>query len=189
MQQAILRRRRVQVVYHALSGEGRIETTLSPYRLWFAERAWYVVAHSSHHGEVRIFKIVRFRKVRVTERPFILPDDFRIDSVIGAAWRMIPEGKVHHVRILFEPMVATNVSEVQWHPSQKLTWQDDGRLQFEADVDGLSEISWWVLGYGDQATVLGPAALRRRIVRAARNMLQRYRPEGKPHARRRAANP
>jgi len=94
--------------------------------------------------------------------------------VFGAAWRMIPEGKVRHISIVFEPLVATNVAEVQWHLSQKLTWLHGGRLRFEADVDGLGEISWWVLGYGDQATVEAPAELRKRILTVARNIVERY---------------
>ena len=174
MQQAILSRRCVRCEYKTVSGEGLIEMVLAPYRLWFAERAWYVVGHSSEHNEVRVFKLIRFDGVELTDKPFVPPADFKLEDVFGAAWRMIPEGKVRHISIVFEPMVATNVAEVRWHPSQKLTPMDDGRLRFEADVDGLSEITWWVLGYGDQATVEKPAELRKRIVNAARRTLARY---------------
>ena len=33
-----------------------------------------------------------------------------------------------------------------------------------AEVDGLGEISWWILGYGDQVRVVAPQELRERIV-------------------------
>ena len=178
MQQAILNRRCVRCTYKAVSSEGQIDTTLAPYRLWFAERAWYVVGHSSAHDEIRVFKLIRFQTVKPTDKPFVLPADFRLEDVFGAAWRMIREGKVRHISIVFEPLVATNVAEVRWHPSQKLSWLDDGRLRFEANVDGLAEITWWVLGYGDQATVEKPAELRKRIVGTVRRMLGRYGKKG-----------
>jgi predicted DNA-binding transcriptional regulator YafY len=41
----------------------------------------------------------------------------------------------------------------------------------EFRVDGLGEISWWVLGYGDQVQVLAPKALRDRLIETARNMI------------------
>ena len=41
-------------------------------------------------------------------------------------------------------------------------------------VSGLWEISWWILGYGDQAEVLAPAKLRKMIAQRARNLADRY---------------
>jgi predicted DNA-binding transcriptional regulator YafY len=33
-------------------------------------------------------------------------------------------------------------------------------------------MSWWILGYGDQVEVLAPAALRKRIAKIARRMVE-----------------
>jgi proteasome accessory factor B len=41
-------------------------------------------------------------------------------------------------------------------------------------VSGLSEIMWWILGYGDQAEVLEPPELRKRIREHAGRMAERY---------------
>jgi predicted DNA-binding transcriptional regulator YafY len=37
-------------------------------------------------------------------------------------------------------------------------------------IDGLNEISWWIVGYGDQVEVLAPKALRSKILQVAKNM-------------------
>ncbi len=42
-------------------------------------------------------------------------------------------------------------------------------------VSGLNEISWWILGYGDQAEVLDPPELRRLVAQRAAQMVQQYR--------------
>ncbi len=85
---------------------------------------------------------------------------------------MIQEGKIYHVKLRFAPKVAQNVAEVQWHGTQKTTFNEDGSLIAEFRVDGLGEISWWVLGYGDQVEVLAPAALRKQIAKIARRMVE-----------------
>jgi predicted DNA-binding transcriptional regulator YafY len=42
----------------------------------------------------------------------------------------------------------------------------------EFRVDGIGEISWWILGYGDQVQVLAPKALRKRVLEMAKNMIK-----------------
>jgi predicted DNA-binding transcriptional regulator YafY len=51
---------------------------------------------------------------------------------------------------------------------------EDGSLEFRAKVSGLSEIVWWILGYGDQAEVLQPAKLRRLVAQRAENLVALY---------------
>ena len=52
------------------------------------------------------------------------------------------------------------IDEVLWHESQSTARLDDGRLIFEAEVDGLRELSSWILGYGEHVEVLAPGELR-----------------------------
>ena len=71
-------------------------------------------------------------------------------------------------------LVAANVAEVNWHRTQKIVWQDDGSIYFDVKVDGLNEIYWWILGYGDQVEVLQPEALRKRVREAAARLVKLY---------------
>ena len=47
-------------------------------------------------------------------------------------------------------------------------------VTFRYTVDGLGEIIWWILGYGDQAEVLKPAALRNKIAQKIAAMQKTY---------------
>jgi proteasome accessory factor B len=78
------------------------------------------------------------------------------------------------VVIRFEKTVARNVAEVRWHRTQRSKFLDDGRLEYCVTVSGLHEISWWVLGYGDQAEVLEPPELRRLVADRASRLADRY---------------
>jgi proteasome accessory factor B len=94
---------------------------------------------------------------------------------LGNAWHLIPEpGPDHEVVVRFDRVVAENVAEVTWHKTQEVHFNGDGSIDFHVTVSGLSEISWWILGYGDRAEVLGPARLRAMVAGHAARMVQRY---------------
>jgi predicted DNA-binding transcriptional regulator YafY len=171
LQRAIAKKLKVVVQYNSLFDGKTIETELCPYHLLYNQRAWYVLGHSGAHRSIRTFKLNRIKTLRVTDRCYIDGEDFDVQEYFGRAWSMIPEGRLYNIKLRFLPKVAHNVAEVQWHATQQVSWNGDGSAVLEFRVDGLGEITWWILGYGDQVQVLAPAALRERVVTAARNMI------------------
>jgi proteasome accessory factor B len=172
LQSAIAQRRKVHISYDSLFDGGVIDCDLSPYHLFYNQRAWYVVGHSSVHKSIRTFKLNRIKDAGILEDQFTDDDSFDITDYIGRAWSMIPEGRMYNVRLRFAPKVANNVAEVLWHATQKVTRNADGSSTLDFCVDGLGEITWWILGYGDQVEVLLPIALRNRIADIARKMME-----------------
>ena len=175
--EAIGRRFRCRLVYLSFFEGKQIRTVVRPLRLAFVGRAWYLIAYSSAHRETRTFKLGRIRKLTVTDQTFTEPADVNLDEYFGQAWRMIPEGEIHNVRLHFEPKVAGTVAEVSWHESQEVRWNDDGSIEYTVQVDGLGEITSWILGYGDQVEVITPAALRKRVAAVASAVLRKHRKE------------
>jgi len=173
--EAISKQQRVRLKYGSIMEESDIGTKLSPYQLLFHHRSWYVIGRSSLHRSVRTFNLGRIAELSMLEESYKVPQGFSVEKHLRNAWRMIPEpGPDSHVVIRFLPKVARNVDEVIWHKTQKTEFQEDGSLLFRAQVSGLEEISWWVLGYGDQAEVLEPEPLRDLIVSRVKGMLERY---------------
>lgn len=173
--------RAVRIVYDSLTEWETIQTRLFPYRVFFSRRSWYVIGRSSLHRSVRIFNVARIKKLEPLDDRYQIPPRFSLDRHLGNAWHLIRErGRRTRVRIRFEKMVAQNVAEVHWHKTQKTRWNPDGTLDFRVTVDGLNEISWWVLGYGDQAEVLEPSELRELLHKRIEAMRMRY---AKPRAK------
>ena len=164
-----------RIVYISFHERKQIVTQIHPLRLVFRGHGWYVIAYSTGHRQVRTFKLIRIRKLTVTKRNFTPPPEAQQPPDFGDAWNMIPEGRLYDVHLHFERDVAGNVAEVRWHRSQRVEFNDDGSIEFFVRVDGLGEISWWILGYGDRATVVSPPGLRRRIADAAAGVLGKYR--------------
>jgi predicted DNA-binding transcriptional regulator YafY len=174
LQLALAERNKVAIHYDSLYDGGVIETVIRPYRIAHLNRGWYIIAHSEHVDAVRMFKLERLIQMQVLEERYEIDDEFSLERYLGNAWMMIPGDREYHVRIRFHPQVASNVDEVCWHPTQQTRWEDDGWLTFEVDVQGIGEISWWVLGYGDRAQVLDPPELREAIAERVAGMYQHY---------------
>jgi proteasome accessory factor B len=172
LQGAIAKKRKVKMLYHSLFEGEIIDLELCPYHLFYNQRAWYVLGDSSLHKSVRTFKLNRIKELQTTDKRFVGGEDFDVNGHLGKAWSMIPEGRIYDIKLRFLPKVANNVTEVQWHSSQKVTYNDDGSAIMEFSVDGLGEITWWILGYGDQVQVLSPKALRDKIIEMAKNMVK-----------------
>jgi predicted DNA-binding transcriptional regulator YafY len=177
--EAIAKRSVVQIDYQSFTEWEQISTKLRPYQLIFSRRSWYVIGRSSLHRDVRMFNVARIVSLKLLKQRFVIPRSFDLDEYLGNAWHLIPtEGSDSHIVVRFKSLVAGNVAAVMWHKTQKTKFLPDGSLEFRATVSGLTEIAWWILGYGDQAEVLRPAKLRRIIAARAKNMAAMYNGSG-----------
>jgi len=172
LQNAIHGKRKVSISYHSLFDGKIIELQLCPYHLLYNCRAWYVLGFSDLHKSVRTFKLSRIKELEITDRCFLGGEKFDLADYLGRAWSMIPEGRIYNIKLRFLPKVAENVAEVQWHSTPKVARNPDGSATVEFRVDGLGEITWWILGYGDQVQVLVPRVLRTRVSEIAQNMIR-----------------
>jgi predicted DNA-binding transcriptional regulator YafY len=172
LQDAIANKRKINFRYYSLFDGGVIELELCPYHLLFNSRAWYVLGWSGLHKSIRTFKLNRIQELTISDKCFVEDDKFDLNDYLGRAWSMIPEGRIYNIKLRFLPKVANNVTEVQWHSTQKVTRNPDGSAIMEFRIDGLNEITWWILGYGDQVQVLAPDALREKIQSVAKNMIK-----------------
>ncbi len=172
---AVADRHNVRIHYESLTEHKKLVTRLSPYRLFFSRRSWYVVGRSSIHRAKRTFHLGRIERIEPLPEHFEIPRGFSIERYLHNAWHIIPEkGPDSEVLVRFRPLVARNVAEVHWHKTQRTAFRDDGSLDFRATVSGLNEISWWILGYGDQAEAIEPLELRRLVADRARRMVDLY---------------
>ncbi|MHC4398982.1 MAG: helix-turn-helix transcriptional regulator [Planctomycetota bacterium] len=171
---AVCDRRPVRIGYHGPT-EDPISTRLHPYQLLFSRRSWYVIGRSTLHRSNRTFNVGRIRELEPLDGRYKIPRGFSLKRYLRNAWHLIPEpGPDREVVVRFNKLVAQNVAEVGWHKTQRVRFNDDGTLDFRVTVSGLKEISWWILGYGDQAQVLRPAELRRIIAGHVARLMEKY---------------
>ena len=163
-----------RLVYISFYERKQMRLTVHPLRLAFMQRAWYLLAWTPRYRAIRTFKMARVKRCEVTDKTFTPPEAAQVEAHFGQAWCMIPEGRCYDIHLRFDPQVAGNVAEVRWHDSQRVEWRDDGSIDFHARVDGLGEVLWWILGYGDKVRVVAPAALARKVRSVATRMTKMY---------------
>ena len=101
-----------------------------------------------------------------------MPDDFDLRRYFGNAWAVYRGEKSYDIEIWFSAEAAKIVTETQWHDTQKVVKQKDGSVILQFRIDGLEEITNWVLFWTGKAKVLQPTELRDRVVAKLKQALE-----------------
>ena len=101
--QSISKRRQIRIQYQSFAENDEISTVMSPYRILFNRRSWYLIGRSTLHREVRTFNIGRIIKAELLDSNYKVPPRFSLERYLGNAWSLIREpGKSHKVIIRFQ---------------------------------------------------------------------------------------
>ncbi len=171
--QATVDRQMVEIDYYTMSRKKKTRRKVAPYKIWFFDGAFYLVGNCGLRKDVRIFALDRIKSLRLTDEPFEMPADFKVEDFMQTSFGVF-HGKPQNVRIRFAPEVAGYIKEKTWHSTQKIKPQKDGSVIFEARVAGTDEIKYWLMSWGGKAEVLRPAILRDEMIAEAQNMLRCY---------------
>lgn len=170
---AVAQRRRIAIIYSGRRTENLRRLEVDPYGVAFRKHAWYLVAYSVTHREIRKFRVSRIGAAEPTPLHFTLPKDFSLEAFFEGSWYVFG-GELQEVGIRFSPAVARLIRERVPHPGQTLQTFSDGTLFYRARVRDLDEVAWWLVQYGEEAVVVYPAALREKVVALALGVLRAH---------------
>jgi len=171
-QEALINHRTVRIQYRRTT-EGRLlDMELCPVHLVSSDQRWHVLGKNPRTHDILCLGLDQIRSVEPAGKRFLLDPHFDVADHLGNAWSISPEGKLHVVRLRFMPEIASEVTAIEWHRSQRVRQEAGGSAVVEFRVDGLNEILWWILSYGDMVEVLAPKVLRDRVCRIAAQTLQ-----------------
>jgi proteasome accessory factor B len=74
--------------------------------------------------------------------------------------------------VAFAKSAAPYIRERLWHATQRLRDLPDGRLELTLQVADTHEVRRWILGWGAQAEVLQPTAMREALRQQAAAMVE-----------------
>jgi len=146
-----------------------------PYALVFHRDALYLIAYSKDHDQIRTFKVDRISSIDIHELRFPAPKDFNPQQFLEHSFGIFQsDGQPTTVRVSFRGKVTRILEEKRFHPSQKLTPQNDGSVIAEFQLSTFEEFISWILSFGPAAEVLEPADLRSRIIEQLNETAGRY---------------
>lgn len=179
LHEAIARRRCLNIRYFTISRKSESRRRIAPYKIWYFDGSFYLIADCSLRGDIRLFSLDRIKKISVLDEHFAMPADFNADEFMKSSFGVF-QGELVKVRIQFTAAVADYIRERTWHPSQSIESRADGSIIFEAEVAGTREIKFWILQWGGQAEVLSPEKLRRDLIDETARMAAVYAAVGSP---------
>ena len=97
-----------------------------------------------------------------------------LDGFVGQGYGIFSGSEVQWATLRFTEERARWVSRELWHPQQRLTPQEDGRLVMELPFTDLRELSMDILRQGRHVEVLGPPELRAQVAQELKETLGQY---------------
>ncbi len=161
---ATLHQRQARIAYYSASSRRSKSYEVDPYRLVYYRGGLYVYARAHEYGEVRTFAVERVQKVEVLDQGFEMPADFNPSEYARSAFGIFG-GKAETVELVFSESIASYVRERNWHESQTLADEPDGKVRLTMEVAPSFDLKAWVKGFLPQVQVVRPAALRDEIAR------------------------
>lgn len=167
--------RRVVHLRYAKPGAGRVEKRhVHPLHLAEVDDGWFLLAHDIKRDRIRTFLLTRIHSVDATDETFQWPEGFDARAYLrGCLGRFIGDKEIE-VRIALDAHAAVYAREQQWHPSQQLIDEPDGKAVITLRVNHLAGVKNAVLKWGEHAKVLEPAELRDQVHGSLRRACAQY---------------
>jgi proteasome accessory factor B len=135
-----------------------------PFGLVHRRGHWYLVASEAATGAVKVFRLDRASSLEADQErnEFMPPAGFRpAEWVVRNPWDAGEESTVATVR--FDRDVAW-IAERELGSRAAITPGSDGSIEAEIEVAAPSAFIGWLIGFGDQAEIVGPDDLRAQLV-------------------------
>ena len=164
----------IRASYYSFRSNAVTEREIEPYHLIIKNRHYYLIGYCRERGEVRDFRVSRFRHVELTSEQFNQAPDYSYADYIRHSWHILKDKEIYDIKIRFTPRKARFVKEYERQHADRLKELRDGSLIFCRRVAGLEEVVPWVLSFGGEAEVLSPPELREAVVEHLKKMQSTY---------------
>ncbi|HET9488490.1 MAG TPA: transcriptional regulator [Methylomirabilota bacterium] len=181
IQTALVERRTLRMRYHSRHSGEEGQRDVDPYHLTYFEGGLYLVAYCHMRRDVRLFAAERIRAAEMLRPRFEIRKGFDLKTYLDKAWGIL-QGDLVTVRVMFSPKVARYIRERLWHPSQRFRDLSNGRLEMTLRVADTLEVRRWILGYGTDAEVMEPDAVREALRQEAESLARMLVPSRRPLA-------
>jgi predicted DNA-binding transcriptional regulator YafY len=167
---ALLRRKRLSVLYCARGTGESSERELSPQRLIHYRDNWYLDAWCHLRNGLRSFSVDAIRRVELLDAKAKDVSEKRLDEVLGSGYGIFAGKAVQWARLKFSPVRARWLTAEQWHPKQIGRLLEDGSFELKLPYSSDPELLMDILKFGADCEVLEPSELRDRVAMEVEKM-------------------
>jgi predicted DNA-binding transcriptional regulator YafY len=156
--------------------EGRSSARkVDPYGFIINAGRIYCVAYDHTRKEKRTFAVDSVTEPSVLAQTFVRPTDFNVEAYAAASISgVLHNEETTEVRVSFAPRVAKAATAARIVADFHVEHRADGSTEIAYRVADVDELVRWVLGWGAQAEILGPEAVRARVAAVAAEIAKKY---------------
>ena len=173
--EALIKRKRLEMVYLTRSRGQSGQRMVSPQRLVHYRATWYLDAWCHKAQGLRRFALDAIEDARVSDERAKDVSLKTVQSEMDAGYGIYAGAKPQWAVLMFQPQAAQWISREQWHPQQQGQWREDGRYELRLPYVQETEVVMDVLRHGPEVTVLSPPALAKRVREALNAAAALYR--------------
>lgn len=171
LRKAILDRHVLTFDYYGQYGEMSTRT-VEPVQLLFKDYTWYVRAFCRKRQAMRLFKVLRMKRVEVLDEVFEVKAGICLEGeVVQVAYNNAPQGATE---ILFEIEQKEAYRVYDRFNEEEITVLPDGNFQIRIHYPLDDWTYGLILSFGSSAKVLEPAFVREELIRRIREMQKIY---------------
>ena len=171
LKEAILNRKKIHFDYYGQYGEMSTRTVW-PLQLLFKEYTWYLKAYCESRQAMRLFKVLRMKRVKVLEENFEMCEHMQAERK-GKEEERISEQAVHtEIQLLIDKKEAYRVYDR--FEEEDITVLESGDFHIKAWYQMDDWVYGMILSFGASAKVLEPLFVREEIKRRLTDMVKRY---------------
>lgn len=170
IQQAVVSRRVVRMRYRGKGREHDTVRDVEPLGVTYHSAAWYLVAWCRLRKDFRYFKLERIQSMEVLTERFAPRPDFSLREYLQ---RSMETEECVTARLWFARVAIERAQRESYSGFSEMRPSGDG---FEVVLKAYSS-EWlvrWVLSFGREAELLGPAKLRKWVLAEAEGVRARY---------------
>jgi predicted DNA-binding transcriptional regulator YafY len=172
---ALLQERQVTVRYLQRQANEPKEYLVHPLGVVTRDTVIYLVCTMWSFTDVRQLALHRMRSATMLAEACSRPAGFCLDAYIAAGAFGYPESSdTIELEARFTAHSAAHLAECPLADDQQIVLDGAGFVRVSATVLDTKELRWWLLGFGDQVTVLHPPRLREQMRDAVAGMAASY---------------
>lgn len=156
---ALTQRKRLSIVYFALSKKTESVREVSPMRLVNYKGRWYLDAWCHTTDALKTFSLSRIKRCEMltTQCEAVAMRD--VNAALDAGYGLFSGGEIKKAVIAIDAYMAAYVKDEIWHAEQKITVNADGSIALEVPYAKEDELIGRLLELGEHARVTAPVSL------------------------------
>ena len=175
LRDAVERGDQIEIDYYSSARDEMTTRVVDPVRVFHTLGAWYLAGWCHRADADRLFRVDRVRAVRPTGRRVEMHGGTPLGDDADLVYRPAPDDL--RVRLRLAPEAAWVAESI---PVEERIDRARGRVDVVLAVSGRAFLERLLLSLGPAAELLGPPEAKEIRAEAARRVLARYAPDGRP---------